>query len=513
MSTTAAKKKRGLFLLVAVVLVSAFLVAPTAEASRYLPNDLTRPQAPTLPNLDDVDQVDAEAFWFFAESDVELFGLLAVFDAFEIEQLTAENRIRLFPHLAANSHPIEQFAISKLASGFSTCTSESNIWETGGLIQNCGSPSFQGLWTDPTTGIAYARNRWYDARNASWLSEDPKGAVDSVNLYAFVGWGPHMGRDPMGLREATLDDLAFEVYLTDRVGKLDRQWESRGEAYFLDMSVEWKNKCFLCTEREPVVGWETTKITTEEGYRAARGAAYNDLITFVSAVWAADDGGAIEYGNGGYFTVSNAWRAETAAYSSLLGMYNLTAGQQWTFFAAPRAIRQQHKIAASQAEYNAGVQSEALRQMNPNTLGAHNSPTASLPAPVTPPGTKPPRHINRHLAGKPHPKTNVMFDSDAYPEFPSSFSVALPRVLRNSGVSDDAQFSYATRVLWRAILASPSIRSSFTETQLRAIESGKPRIPGLTWDHYKDAIRLDLVNRPLHSKTGHTGGRAHTGGR
>ena len=58
---------------------------------------------------------------------------------------------------------------------------------------------FQGLWTDPVTGISYARNRWYDARTASWLSEDPKGAVDSPNLYAFVGWGPHTGRDPLGL--------------------------------------------------------------------------------------------------------------------------------------------------------------------------------------------------------------------------------------------------------------------------------------------------------------------------
>jgi RHS repeat-associated protein len=57
---------------------------------------------------------------------------------------------------------------------------------------------FQGLWTDPSTGIAYARNRWFESRTASWLSEDPLGAVDSSNLYAFVGWGPHMGVDPLG---------------------------------------------------------------------------------------------------------------------------------------------------------------------------------------------------------------------------------------------------------------------------------------------------------------------------
>jgi len=57
---------------------------------------------------------------------------------------------------------------------------------------------FQGLWTDPVTGIAYARARWYDARHASWLSEDPVLDLDSPNLHAFVAWQPHMATDPMG---------------------------------------------------------------------------------------------------------------------------------------------------------------------------------------------------------------------------------------------------------------------------------------------------------------------------
>jgi RHS repeat-associated protein len=58
--------------------------------------------------------------------------------------------------------------------------------------------TYQGLWTDPVTGLSYARARWYDARNASWLSEDPLLDVDSPNLYAYVGWQPHMYTDPMG---------------------------------------------------------------------------------------------------------------------------------------------------------------------------------------------------------------------------------------------------------------------------------------------------------------------------
>ena len=68
-----------------------------------------------------------------------------------------------------------------------------------GAIPGGQTSLFQGLWTDPVTGIAYARNRWYDARNASWLTGDPMGMFDSANLYAFVGLGPNSFNDPLGL--------------------------------------------------------------------------------------------------------------------------------------------------------------------------------------------------------------------------------------------------------------------------------------------------------------------------
>ncbi|HYU34352.1 MAG TPA: Ig-like domain-containing protein [Thermoanaerobaculia bacterium] len=71
---------------------------------------------------------------------------------------------------------------------------------------------FQGLWTDPLTGMAYARARWYDARNAAWLSEDPMADTDSPNLYAFVGAQPNMSTDPrglcMGFEELTCGEVA-----------------------------------------------------------------------------------------------------------------------------------------------------------------------------------------------------------------------------------------------------------------------------------------------------------------
>lgn len=76
---------------------------------------------------------------------------------------------------------------------------------------------FQGLLHDPVTGLAYARNRWYDPRNAAWLSEDPLGAVDSPNLYGFVGWQPTMGTDPLGLYQADLH-LGMTEFLARKAG-------------------------------------------------------------------------------------------------------------------------------------------------------------------------------------------------------------------------------------------------------------------------------------------------------
>ncbi len=74
----------------------------------------------------------------------------------------------------------------------------------GGRFPGGQTLGFQGLWTDPVTGFGYARNRWYDARNAAWLSEDPLGTVDSPSLYAFVGHAPNMGVDPFGLQDLSV---------------------------------------------------------------------------------------------------------------------------------------------------------------------------------------------------------------------------------------------------------------------------------------------------------------------
>jgi RHS repeat-associated protein len=67
---------------------------------------------------------------------------------------------------------------------------------------------YQGHWSDPVSGLSYARNRWLDVNTASWLSSDPALSVDSSNLYAFVGWSPHRYLDSMGRRRYYIDETS-----------------------------------------------------------------------------------------------------------------------------------------------------------------------------------------------------------------------------------------------------------------------------------------------------------------
>jgi len=46
---------------------------------------------------------------------------------------------------------------------------------------------FGSAWRSAKTGLVWMRNRWYDPGLGQFVSQDPVGAVDSFNLYGFVG--------------------------------------------------------------------------------------------------------------------------------------------------------------------------------------------------------------------------------------------------------------------------------------------------------------------------------------
>jgi RHS repeat-associated protein len=82
----------------------------------------------------------------------------------------------------------------------------------GGRFPGGQNGLFHGLWTDPVSGVAYARARWYDARTGAFLSEDPLRDVDSPNLYQYATWDAFNKTDPLGL--CTGEDWDWRCALT-----------------------------------------------------------------------------------------------------------------------------------------------------------------------------------------------------------------------------------------------------------------------------------------------------------
>ena len=195
---TAAAKGRSLFSLAALCLA---LVAVPAQAVRLLPSSPSLDAAPRIAELVDLQQPSSPhvaGLPLFTLEDHWLVTVLSVVDAPDPGELLPHDRYRLFAESQSLPPPVRAALIAKLASGLQTWPDAPISLGRIDLEEKSHRLFFQGLWTDPTTGLAYARNRWYDPHNAAWLSEDPIGPVDSPNLYAFVGWGPNSGTDPMG---------------------------------------------------------------------------------------------------------------------------------------------------------------------------------------------------------------------------------------------------------------------------------------------------------------------------
>lgn len=120
--------------------------------------------------------------------------------------------------------------------------------------------------------------------------------------------------------------------------------------------------------------------------------------------------------------------------------------------------------------------------------------------------------VNYGLRGKNHPVTNVPYNRLGFPVFESSFNCKLPFHLIN--VTDTKQFRYCSNKLREYIKLNPKYSKHFTKEQLKDINAKKPVIDKLTWHHHqaKSQRLLQLVNREIHNKTAHSGGRAIYGG-
>lgn len=119
-----------------------------------------------------------------------------------------------------------------------------------------------------------------------------------------------------------------------------------------------------------------------------------------------------------------------------------------------------------------------------------------------------------HMAGKRHPRTNVPYDERGYPIFDmhTVYDTRLPLAAFDAAKYRD-QMKMASRDLYAAIQCGEVDASKFTETQLRQLKSGASEVDGYSWHHHQERARMQLVDRWIHSKTGHIGGESMSKGR
>ena len=134
-----------------------------------------------------------------------------------------------------------------------------------------------------------------------------------------------------------------------------------------------------------------------------------------------------------------------------------------------------------------------------------------------------PRNIicrNESLEGECHPVTGVRFErktvdvdgekvEGVFPQFESTHTVELPEELREA--SNKEQFKFANESLQEAVEQDPDLASAFSAEQLEQIKNGD-RPDGYVWHHAENPGELQLVDKDVHDRTGHTGGQAVWGG-
>ena len=123
--------------------------------------------------------------------------------------------------------------------------------------------------------------------------------------------------------------------------------------------------------------------------------------------------------------------------------------------------------------------------------------------------TVPPANApNVRYAGRKQPDSDVVFDHKGFPIFDdiAKYDTRLDQKAFYA-TNRRGQMRMATRDLREQINSGKISRSQFSPEQLKAIQSGRSKIPDHTWHHHQDRGRMQLVREDKH-KVGHIGGDA-----
>ncbi|UGW84617.1 HNH endonuclease [Bacillus velezensis] len=115
-----------------------------------------------------------------------------------------------------------------------------------------------------------------------------------------------------------------------------------------------------------------------------------------------------------------------------------------------------------------------------------------------------------HLKNDVHPVTKVPYDKDGFPIFESKHTLTLNKA--DFKKSRDQHFDKLNKQLYKQIEEDPSLikKLDLNEDDLLDLQDGiTPE--KYTWHHHQTPGKMELVDRVIHAKTGHTGGYKNWG--
>ncbi len=118
---------------------------------------------------------------------------------------------------------------------------------------------YTGRERDDLAGLMYYRARWYDSQQGRFISEDPAGTSDGLNLYAYVGNNPLMYRDPSG-NQREYDSQRFGELIPSRQSnsspKKHPGLDDTGQKCCVNLVTDDAGR--KCCETKTVILWNLT---------------------------------------------------------------------------------------------------------------------------------------------------------------------------------------------------------------------------------------------------------------